>query len=282
MMNIFFCVNNTYAEHLLVTIISILENNLEQNIVFHVLSSDFSDESKMMLENTLKKYRNFEIKYIAVNKKYFIDSNLKNNIEYISLETYYRYIIADIAPNLNKALYLDADLIVNGNLYELYNVDLENNYCAGVKDKFIEETDYKHKLGMSLNEIYINAGVMLLNLGKLRKDHMSIKLLNNTIKLAEQIEYQDQDIINITFRERIKEVDSKYNFASSNVIREKQKIKEAIIIHYTGPIKPWNNNCKHKLRKLWKKYYNIMLVLQGRNKETVFDKIMKFIGATKY
>ena len=102
-MNIFFCVNNTYAEHLLVTIISILENNLEQNIVFHVLSSDFSDESKMMLENTLKKYRNFEIKYIAVNKKYFIDSNLKNNIEYISLETYYRYIIADIAPNLNKA-----------------------------------------------------------------------------------------------------------------------------------------------------------------------------------
>lgn len=135
---------------------------------------------------------------------------------------------------------------------------------------------------MSLNEIYINAGVMLLNLGKLRKDHMSIKLLNNTIKLAEQIEYQDQDIINITFRGRIKEVDSKYNFASSNVIREKPKIKEAIIIHYTGPIKPWNNNCKHKLRKLWKKYYNIMLVLQGRNKETVFDKIMKFIGATKY
>ena len=54
MMNIFFCVNNTYAEQLLVTIISILENNLEQNIVFHVLSSDFSDESKMMIKNTLK------------------------------------------------------------------------------------------------------------------------------------------------------------------------------------------------------------------------------------
>ena len=53
---------------------------------------------------------------------------------------------------------------------------------------------------MSSDEIYINGGVMLLNLGKLRKDHMSTKLLNNTIKLAEQIEYQDQDIINITFR----------------------------------------------------------------------------------
>lgn len=54
MMNIFFCVNNTYAEKLLVTIISILENNLDQNMVFHVLSSDFSDESKIIFKNTLK------------------------------------------------------------------------------------------------------------------------------------------------------------------------------------------------------------------------------------
>lgn len=115
----------------------------------------------------------------------------------------------------------------------------------------------------------------------MRKDNISERLLSNTTKLAEQIEYQDQDIINITFRGQIKEVDSRYNFASSNVIREKSKIKKAIIIHYTGPIKPWNENCKHKLSNLWKKYYNIMLVLQGRYKETVFDKIMKFIGMIK-
>lgn len=281
MMNIFFCVNNAYADKLLVTIISILENNLEQKINFFVLSSDFSDKNKILIQDTLKKYRNFKIKYLSVDKKIFDNSNLKNNIEYISLETYYRYIIADIVPNINKALYLDADLIVNGRLNEFYDIDIENNYCAGVKDKFIEEINYKNTLKMSSDEIYINAGVMLLNLGKLRKDHMSTKLLNNTIKLAEQIEYQDQDIINITFRGGIKEVDSKYNFTSSNVIREKQKIKEAIIIHYTGPIKPWNDNCKHKLRKLWRKYYNKMLILQGRKKDTIFDKIMHCIGLIK-
>lgn len=281
MMNIFFCVNNAYADKLLVTIISILENNLEQKIAFYVLSSDFSDNNKILIQDTLKKYRNFKIKYLNVDKKIFDNSNLKNNIKYISLETYYRYIIADIVPDINKALYLDADLIVNGRLNEFYDIDIENNYCAGVKDKFIEEIDYKNTLGMSSDEIYINAGVMLLNLGKLRKDHMSTKLLNNTIKLAEQIEYQDQDIINITFRGGIKEVDSKYNFTSSNVIREKQKIKEAIIIHYTGPIKPWNDSCKHKLRNLWRKYYNKMLILQGRNKDTIFDKIMQCIGLMK-
>lgn len=281
MMNIFFCVNNAYADKLLVTIISILENNLEQKIAFYILSSDFSDKNKILIQDTLKKYRNFKIKYLNVDKKIFDNSNLKNNIEYISLETYYRYIIADIVPDINKALYLDADLIVNGRLNEFYDIDIENNYCAGVKDKFIEEIDYKNTLGMSSDEIYINAGVMLLNLGKLRKDHMSTKLLNNTIKLAEQIEYQDQDIINITFRGGIKEVDSKYNFTSSNVIREKQKIKEAIIIHYTGPIKPWNDSCKHKVRNLWRKYYNKMLILQGRNKDTIFDKIMQCIGLIK-
>lgn len=222
------------------------------------------------------------MKYININTKHFENFNLKNNIKYISVETYYRYIIADIAPNLNKALYLDADLVVNGNLNELYDIDLENNYCAGVKDKFIEETDYKNTLGLSPNETYINAGVLLLNLSRMRKDNVSEKLLSNTNKLAEQIEYQDQDIINITFRGQIKEVDSRYNFASSNVIREKSKIKEAMIIHYTGPIKPWNKNCKHKLRNLWKNYYNRMLVLQGRNKETVVDKMMRFLGLDEW
>lgn len=283
MMNIFFCVNNAYAEQLLVTIISILENNnMERNIVFHVLSSDFSDKNKTIFKDTLKKYQNFKIKYINIDIKHFDNFDLKNNIKYISVETYYRYIIADIAPNLNKALYLDADLVVNGNLNELYDIDLENNYCAGVKDKFIEETDYKNTLGLSPNETYINAGVLLLNLSRMRKDNVSEKLLSNTNKLAEQIEYQDQDIINITFRGQIKEVDSRYNFTSSNVIREKSKIKEAIIIHYTGPIKPWNENCKHKLRNLWKNYYNRMLVLQGRNKETVVDKIMRFLGLDEW
>ena len=283
MMNIFFCVNNAYAEQLLVTIISILENNnMERNIVFHVLSSDFSDKNKTIFKDTLKKYQNFKIKYINIDIKHFDNFDLKNNIKYISVETYYRYIIADIAPNLNKALYLDADLVVNGNLNELYDIDLENNYCAGVKDKFIEETDYKNTLGLSPNETYINAGVLLLNLSRMRKDNVSEKLLSNTNKLAEQIEYQDQDIINITFRGQIKEVDSRYNFTGSNVIREKSKIKEAIIIHYTGPIKPWNENCKHKLRNLWKNYYNRMLVLQGRNKETVVDKIMRFLGLDEW
>lgn len=282
MMNIFFCVNNAYADHLLVTIISILENNVEQNIQFYILSSDFSDKNKATFKETLKKYQNFKMKYININTKHFENFNLKNNIKYISVETYYRYIIADIAPNLNKALYLDADLVVNGNLNELYDIDLENNYCAGVKDKFIEETDYKNTLGLSPNETYINAGVLLLNLSRMRKDNVSEKLLSNTNKLAEQIEYQDQDIINITFRGQIKEVDSRYNFASSNVIREKSKIKEAMIIHYTGPIKPWNKNCKHKLRNLWKNYYNRMLVLQGRNKETVVDKMMRFLGLDEW
>lgn len=281
MMNIFFNVNNAYADKLLVTMISILENNKDMDIDFYVLSSDFSGENKSIINKTLNIYNKFKVNYIEINRDVFAKANLKNNAKYISLEGYYRYIIADVAPNINKALYLDADLIVNGSLNKLYSTDIEKYYCAGVKDKFIEEINYKRKIGLSPNDIYINSGVMLLNLNKLRRDKIGEKLLNNTIELADIIEYQDQDIINITFKGKIKELDSKYNFASSNVLREKNKIKEAIIIHYTGPIKPWDNNCKHRLRMLWKQYYSKMLILQGRKKETVIYKIMKYLDLAK-
>lgn len=271
-MNIFFCVNCAYAEKVLVSIISILENNRERLINFYILSSDFSDAAKQIIDKTLNGYKDFTIEYIYVSKDKF--RNFKNNIGYISIETYYRYIIADIFPKLNKGLYLDADLVCNGNLDICYDTNLDDVYCAGVEDLFIKKIGYKYNIGLDSDNVYINTGVLLLNLDKIRSDSMSEELLRNTVTLAERIQYQDQDIINITFKGMLKQLDSKYNFTSENTLREKEKIKEAIIIHYTGPLKPWNKKCKHKLRNIWHTYYEKMLNLQGKRKSSFYDKVI--------
>ncbi len=189
-----------------------------------------------------------------INPQTNILNDLKLNIPHITRETYYRYIISDLLPDKDKVLWLDSDLVVNGRLDNLYNIDLEDYFCAGAEDLFIKNLGYKKEIGFNDCDLYVNAGVLLLNLKKIREQNLSSQLINKTRELSDKIEYQDQDIINIVFKNHIKQFDSIYNFASTNVGKEKQKRKKAIIIHYTGNVKPWSKECKNKLRKIWKKY----------------------------
>ena len=262
-MNIVFSINRKFLQQLCTTIVSVLENNF-CNINIIILHSDLNEKDISIIELLKLKYKNLKIEYINVDKKHF--ENLKNNIEYISIETYYRYAIAEFITE-EKCLYLDADIIVNGNLENLYNTDIEDFYCAGVKDLFIECQDYKKTIDLSEQNIYINAGVLLLNLKKMKEDNIYKLLLDNTENYQDKIKFQDQDIINITFKNKIKEVDSINNFTSMSIEFEKEKSKNAVIIHYTGAKKPWHFKYKDKFyKKIWQKYNKIykLLILQKK------------------
>lgn len=262
-MNIIFAVNDSYVGPLSAALVSILENN-STALNFYILSNDFSEDSKQKLLRIAEHYPHCRISYLQVDPTLF--QNLQLNIDYISLETYYRYIIADLLYKEDKALYLDADLVVNGSLEELWDTKLEDSYCAGAKDLYIEEVNYKPQIGFQKDDLYINAGVLLLNLKQIRKDKTVAKLFENTVALADKIAYQDQDIINITFKGRIKELPGIYNFASANVKKEKSLRKKAVIIHYTGQGKPWNRKCGHQMRNLWLKYAGISKAIQQNKK----------------
>lgn len=264
-MNIVYAVNDAYVRQLLVSMVSVLEHNTtERNIQFYILSSDFSFASKDMINALKNRYKNCNVAYIVPERKLF--EKFKLNISYISVETYFRYIIADLISDIDKCLYLDADLVVNGCLSELYDLEIENYYCAGARDIFIDKINYKEKIKFDKGDLYVNAGVLLFNLSKMRQDRVSLKLIENTRSFEKTIEYQDQDIINITFKGKIKEADSTYNFASANVVAEKNKRGDAIIIHYTGPKKPWHHNCKNKMRYLYTYYeYIAKCVITKKN-----------------
>lgn len=281
-MNIFFAVNNDYVKYLLVALLSILKNNVEEKIHFYIISKDITEESKNKIGLLRKIYSNFEIKYLVPDMSLF--KKLKINIEYITIETYFRYIIADLVPDISKCLYLDADIVVNGKLKDFYDTDIENFYCAGVEDLFINGICYKKEIGFTDDDLYVNAGVLLLNLENIRKDNMISKLFYNNLQLKDKITYQDQDVINITFKNKILEENSIYNFTGTNVRREKNKRKSAVIIHYTGERKPWMNNCRNKMKFLWR-YYNDLVdtLIYGRkatNTNLLFHKLYSCLWTT--
>ncbi len=251
--SICFCINDLYSQHLGVVLTSILKNNTDSYFQFFVLTNDISDKNKKIIDKLKNKYKNYEVNYINVDKNIFKNFNI--TIDYISIETYFRYILADLLPNMEKILYLDVDLVVNGDIKNLWNENIEEYYCAAVEDINFDVNEYKYKIGLDKDDIYINAGVILFNLKKMRDDKISEKFFENNNKYKNLIKYQDQDIINITLQKNIKKIEYIYNFTSKTARIYPKLVKNAVIIHFVGPKKPWKKISFNYLKRLYYYYF---------------------------
>lgn len=244
-MDICYATNESFAPYMAVSITSLLENNSSRNVVVHILHSDLSEATKARLQIFESRYKNAKIQFHKIDDSRFEKFGL--TIEHITMETYFRYMIAEVLPNIDRVLYLDGDTIVNGDISELFDTDLTNYYCAGVSDIYIESVGYKKTLG--LDGLYINAGVIFFNLDEMRKTNIAEKLFKLTAE--NNFKYQDQDAINIAFNGKMKELDCVYNFTRAHQKAFPEKIPSAKIVHYVGPNKPWRKFTFNRLKKLY-------------------------------
>ena len=228
-----------------VSITSLLENNASYNVVVHILHSDLGRAAIARLKMFETRYKNAKIQFHKIDDSRFEKFGL--TIGHITKETYFRYMIADVLPNISRVLYLDGDTIVNGDISELFDTDLTNYYCAGVSDIYIESVGYKKTLG--LDGLYINAGVILFNLDEMRRTNIAEKLFKLTAE--NNFKYQDQDAINVAFNGKIKELDCVYNFKRNHQKAFPEKVPSAKIVHYVGPNKPWRKFTFNRLKKLY-------------------------------
>lgn len=252
-MDICYATNESFAPYMAVSITSLLENNSSCNVVVHILHSDLSKAAKARLQMFESRYKNAKIQFHKIDDSRFEKFGL--TIEHITKETYFRYMIAEVLPNIDRVLYLDGDTIVNGDISELFDTDLTNCYCAGVSDIYIESVGYKKTLG--IDGLYINAGVILFNLDEMRRTNIAEKLFKLTAE--NNFKYQDQDTINVTFNGKIKELDCVYNFKRDHQKTFPQKTSSAKIVHYVGPNKPWRKFTLNRVKILWYKYGSLSL-----------------------
>ena len=251
--NIAFCINEKYVEQLIVVLWSIMKNlTTGRNVNVWIVSSDMSDASKNYLRKLRLGFKNLHLSFLDIDAKEL--TQLPRTIDYISTETYYRYLLPNLLPNIDKILYMDADIVVNGDISPLYDTDLANCYIAGAADSYIAAINHKPQIGLDNSELYVNAGVLLMNLKQMRTDNIPQKLIDTTKNMAGKVKYQDQDIINIVCRGKILEFDSIYNYTSHNILKEKSKYKHAVVIHYTGKNKPWLSDSNNPMRHLWRRY----------------------------
>lgn len=264
--HIVFCVNNQYVPHLGAAMASVLQNNPNTDFSFHILSADLTEESKKQIWKLKTRFLRFDVDYLVPPTALF--QNLKLTIDHISIETYFRYVIADLLPDVDKVLYLDADLIVAGDLMPLWQTPLTEGkktyLAAGVPDLWIEKLGYKSSVGFQKEDVYVNAGVLLFNLKKMREQSVSKQFFDMQEKWKNRICFQDQDIINLTLFGKIKVIDSIYNFTSYHYRKEKSKRKQAVVFHFTGSKKPWTRHDTHALKKVYRTYEKIFHRVQGQ------------------
>lgn len=283
---IVFSINNSYIKQIVTVLTSMLDNiNNDSKLMIYILEKDLSDENKKIISKFNDS--NIEINYINMNN---INMNLekfmdrRDNYNYISIETYYRFFIPELFPNYDKMIYLDADIIVLEDISKLYNIDIEN-YLAGVtKDinidltrakkwhisKHIDIDEYFEKVLNKKTKDYFNAGILLLNLKKIRENNIVDKLWEFT-KEKSPLEFQDQDALNKVFEDNVKYIDLRWNLSKDVkwILREhidneaKAEIKELgknpFIVHYLGANKPWEYDNKYYYDYYfldeWWKYY---------------------------
>lgn len=237
-LNVAFCIDNNYVNHLIVTLYSLVNNNKSEKIRIHIVASNLTVESKAAINSLKELHAGLIISYHKADPARI--SGLAITMNYISSVTYYRLLLAEIIPqNIDTLLYLDADIVVHGGLRKLFETDLSGAYAAAVPDIYLDLDDtYKQQIRLP-SATYYNAGVLLLNLKKIRKENSTKKLLANAKKKGH--EYQDQDAINVTFN-TIVTLDREFNYQIKDKQYETLPGDPMAILHYSGSLKPWNRD----------------------------------------
>ncbi|GAB1402684.1 glycosyltransferase family 8 protein [Elusimicrobiota bacterium] len=287
--------DDNYARHMAVSMASILKNASEEDkLFFYILDGGIADEKKDKIAK-LKRIKEFDIRYVKIDTSVFKKFQLVQN--YFSPAVYYRLMMADLLPDIDKVIYLDCDIIVCSSLKELFLQEISDYYVAGVEDIGYY---WAHRfLNREFENLYINSGVMAINLKLWRNDGIGNKLIAFARETKEELTFGDQDVINKVLKGKIKLISLDWNVQSSYfefnnityhpLCKEIKKAKKNIkIIHYITAKKPWNSYTP--LRDLYFYYlqftsFEIKLTLKDKLniiKEQFIYNVKNCIYITRY
>lgn len=271
MIPVVFATDDNYVVPTYLAAYSMLKNLCKECIahIYIMVPGSLNSSGKIIL-TSLENIGNCKVELLNMENKF---SDVKMKIAYISCATYYRLLLADCLRQYSKCIYLDSDIIVNCDIVDLYNLNLYENYIAGVvatEPTFPEKSDdekkkYAEILQVKSVEKYINAGILVMNLEAIRKENMCelfISLIDRCYP------FQDQDILNSACYNKIFFLPRKYNVGplKRNVKAEASFSKEhrteieaayacPAIVHYAQPQKPWLSR-SFPMASYWWKYYD--------------------------
>jgi len=252
----------------------------------HILHEDITEHSKIMLTETIREFDNVNISFINLSINDEINSHDFYESRHVNKASYYRLFLSIILPDLDKVLYLDPDTVILSDVAELFNMRMKAT-IVGVKEVDFSNLDYvkthptrdkehfgdipslyeyfQSYLGFQDSDVekYINAGVLLMDLKKIRITYYDkiTETIGKNIFL-----FHDQDIINYIFKDDKEIADCKWNFPNKLYTKRVCDNKEISILHAysTDHGKPWTSTKTSGAYLFWRTlretpFYEILL-----------------------
>ena len=238
---IFFATDDAYIPFLDVALSSLKENaSKDYHYIINVLNTGLKQENTALVKRLADD--NFTINFCDISKKVEPIKNKLKNVFHFSLVTYYRLFIEELFPEYDKALYLDCDIVVLGDISKLYNTDINEYLLAGIQEQVVNShpvfREYS-KVVLGLDpKYYINAGIILMNLKKFREYKIEDKFIHLINTYNFDTIAPDQDYLNLLCAGLIKYMPNGWNKESLPLDLE----GNLNLVHYALYKKPWQHD----------------------------------------
>ena len=269
MTNFLYCFDSNYNVQATVSISTLLEK-YDSEVNLYILH-----DNPILFEKytaKLKKYKNLnKIEIFKFEDTNYDFPNLNNS--HVTYATYFRMFISNYLPkDLDFLIYLDADILCLSNPRsvieeEINKLKSSDNVLTGLNEEI--STSHKQRLGLKNNR-YFNAGLIIINYEKWSKPETVNNLLDIMKSNYGNIEFWDQDILNIYFDGKFSDLPINLNYISPD---GKNVYEEQInFLHYAGSNKPWYfENTFNQISDYYNKEYKKVF----RNKYHVTFKFKK-------
>ena len=264
--NIALICDDKYLLPAIVLIKSIDENVNQFKLSIHVIGFNLSQDSFDRLNSLCVEHVDIYIHHIDEE---YLRSRVGKVVQHshVTMTSLLKFELPNILNGINSVLYLDTDIVIKKNIYELLRIDFEDYYIAAAPELWCARAN--HESGIT----YFNSGVLLINLDLCRVNNISNRLWIEKQKLLsnKSSKTMDQDALNIVFRGKTKYIPVEYNMnpyfmqgrylelVNNYAIESYRNVEEVsdniAIIHYVGnEDKPWVNK-NARLGKVWDEYY---------------------------
>ena len=239
---IFFTIDDGYAPFLATALTSAIDNcSKARNYKAIVLYRELSEENRARL--TRLATDNFTIECTPMQAGLeSITDRMSNRLrcDYFTLTIYFRLFIPTMFPEFDKGIYIDSDVVLRGDLAELYDIDIGDNLIGACADRSVVEVPplaryMENAVGVEKHS-YINSGVLLMNLKKLRE----VELDRHFLTLLNTYHFDciapDQDYLNAICNGKIHYLDARWDAMPTE---DQPPLADAKLIHYNLFSKPW-------------------------------------------
>ena len=262
-MNLLFVIDDAYVEQFKVVLFSIAQQMPQQDFQVFVMQ-------KRLLEQdaAIKQYvEKLEMVYhpVVVGEEAFAHAPTTDRYP----DTIYYRLLAHefLLAEVDKILYLDADLICLNDFRELYDMEMgEQLYAAASHNEDGLLLDYVNKLRLNnfeMDSSYFNTGILLMNLKAIRPYVKRKDILDFIEKNRNRLMLPDQDVLNGLYADRVMAIpDEIYNYDArySLIYQAKSQgkwdlnwvIDHTVFLHFAGRDKPWKSNYRGRYSGLYK------------------------------